>query len=495
MLGATPVRGLVLATGHFRNGILLAPITAEAIAELVATGRSAIDLAPFSVTRFAALDLSTDPLPPGPLARAGDPSSLVRERAGGVERSTLASSSATSAVVTVPAPKRSAIASSARFSACAAVGRRREQAELRRVRRRPGSAPTRPSGASGRAGSRASSAAAVAVEHLAVVGRLVERRAAGDQREVGALQLELHGARAQPGARAAGAPRAAPGRERAARSASAPARSSSKVSSAPMLLASRSGMTGRGSIAFACSHSARPDGPSRRSSSSGSRARDVADGLEAHASPARARSSGPRPTGATTGSGARNAAPPSGGTSQLAVRLGQVGGDLGDQLDARDAGRRGQPDLVGDARAQPPGDLGGRAEQLPRRGHVQERLVERQRLDQRRHRAAGCRTRARWRRRRRRGAGGTTTASGARRSARAIGIALRTPNGRTSYEAASTTPRRACAADDDRAAAQGGVVALLDGRVERVHVQVEDRARRAPVRIATRLRLRPCSPP
>ena len=43
----------VLATGHFRSGILLAPITAEAIAELVATGRSAIDLAPFSVTRFA----------------------------------------------------------------------------------------------------------------------------------------------------------------------------------------------------------------------------------------------------------------------------------------------------------------------------------------------------------------------------------------------------------------------------------------------------------
>ena len=54
VLGATPVRGLVLATGHFRNGILLAPITAEAIAELIATGRSTIDLAPFSVTRFAA---------------------------------------------------------------------------------------------------------------------------------------------------------------------------------------------------------------------------------------------------------------------------------------------------------------------------------------------------------------------------------------------------------------------------------------------------------
>jgi glycine oxidase len=52
VLGTTPVRGLVLATGHYRNGILLAPVTAEAIAELVATGRSAIDLAPFSVSRF-----------------------------------------------------------------------------------------------------------------------------------------------------------------------------------------------------------------------------------------------------------------------------------------------------------------------------------------------------------------------------------------------------------------------------------------------------------
>jgi glycine oxidase len=52
VLGLTPVRGLVLATGHFRNGILLAPVTAEAIAELVATGTSAVDLTPFSVLRF-----------------------------------------------------------------------------------------------------------------------------------------------------------------------------------------------------------------------------------------------------------------------------------------------------------------------------------------------------------------------------------------------------------------------------------------------------------
>jgi glycine oxidase len=52
VLGLTPVRGLVLATGHFRNGILLAPVTAEAIASLVATGSSDVDLTPFSVARF-----------------------------------------------------------------------------------------------------------------------------------------------------------------------------------------------------------------------------------------------------------------------------------------------------------------------------------------------------------------------------------------------------------------------------------------------------------
>ncbi len=53
VLGATGVRGLVLATGHFRNGILLAPITAQAIAELIATGKAPIDLAPFAIDRFA----------------------------------------------------------------------------------------------------------------------------------------------------------------------------------------------------------------------------------------------------------------------------------------------------------------------------------------------------------------------------------------------------------------------------------------------------------
>jgi glycine oxidase len=54
ILGADPrVEGLIYATGHYRNGILLAPITAQAISELIIKGESRINLAPFSVARFA----------------------------------------------------------------------------------------------------------------------------------------------------------------------------------------------------------------------------------------------------------------------------------------------------------------------------------------------------------------------------------------------------------------------------------------------------------
>jgi len=53
VMGPTQVEGLLLATGHHRNGILLTPATAQAMADLVATGRSAVDLAPFSPLRFA----------------------------------------------------------------------------------------------------------------------------------------------------------------------------------------------------------------------------------------------------------------------------------------------------------------------------------------------------------------------------------------------------------------------------------------------------------
>ena len=39
LLGPTALPGLLLATGHFRNGVLLTPVTAEVMAEVLATGR------------------------------------------------------------------------------------------------------------------------------------------------------------------------------------------------------------------------------------------------------------------------------------------------------------------------------------------------------------------------------------------------------------------------------------------------------------------------
>jgi glycine oxidase len=53
MLGPAGPDGLVVATGHYRNGILLTPVTADAIAELLATGRVPELIAPFGPERFA----------------------------------------------------------------------------------------------------------------------------------------------------------------------------------------------------------------------------------------------------------------------------------------------------------------------------------------------------------------------------------------------------------------------------------------------------------
>lgn len=53
LIGFGAVPGLVVAAGHFRNGILLAPITGEIVASLVMDGASPIELAPFAVNRFA----------------------------------------------------------------------------------------------------------------------------------------------------------------------------------------------------------------------------------------------------------------------------------------------------------------------------------------------------------------------------------------------------------------------------------------------------------
>lgn len=51
-LGPAHAEGLLLATGHFRNGILLSPITADIICDLVVRGSSRVDLAPFRLARL-----------------------------------------------------------------------------------------------------------------------------------------------------------------------------------------------------------------------------------------------------------------------------------------------------------------------------------------------------------------------------------------------------------------------------------------------------------
>jgi glycine oxidase len=53
ILGPTELPGLVVATGHYRNGVLLTPVTADAIAELLATGALPEVASGFAAARFA----------------------------------------------------------------------------------------------------------------------------------------------------------------------------------------------------------------------------------------------------------------------------------------------------------------------------------------------------------------------------------------------------------------------------------------------------------
>ncbi|MGH2706493.1 MAG: glycine oxidase ThiO [Actinomycetota bacterium] len=52
LLGPTSIQGLVAATGHYRNGVLLTPVTADAIARLLVTGELDEVATPFSPGRF-----------------------------------------------------------------------------------------------------------------------------------------------------------------------------------------------------------------------------------------------------------------------------------------------------------------------------------------------------------------------------------------------------------------------------------------------------------
>lgn len=52
ILGKTPIENLIYATGHYRNGILLTPITAYEITTLILSGETPETIAPFQLDRF-----------------------------------------------------------------------------------------------------------------------------------------------------------------------------------------------------------------------------------------------------------------------------------------------------------------------------------------------------------------------------------------------------------------------------------------------------------
>ncbi|MEI9984422.1 MAG: hypothetical protein WDN69_15140 [Aliidongia sp.] len=52
ILGAAPIEGLVLATGHHRNGILLTPATAQLVTDYILSGQADPRMAAFALDRF-----------------------------------------------------------------------------------------------------------------------------------------------------------------------------------------------------------------------------------------------------------------------------------------------------------------------------------------------------------------------------------------------------------------------------------------------------------
>jgi glycine oxidase len=57
LLGVTSDPRVIAATGHHRQGILLTPVTADAVAELLVTGDTPDLIAPFDPRRFHRVDV------------------------------------------------------------------------------------------------------------------------------------------------------------------------------------------------------------------------------------------------------------------------------------------------------------------------------------------------------------------------------------------------------------------------------------------------------
>ncbi|MFF3510615.1 glycine oxidase ThiO [Streptomyces sp. NPDC004393] len=61
LLGPTELDGLLLATGHYRNGVLLTPVTGDVMAHVLTTGDLPDEARPFTPRRFAATALTEQP--------------------------------------------------------------------------------------------------------------------------------------------------------------------------------------------------------------------------------------------------------------------------------------------------------------------------------------------------------------------------------------------------------------------------------------------------
>jgi glycine oxidase len=59
ILGPTDIDGLLIATGHYRNGILLAPVTAKLLKQWILSEKVSMDTAAFSPSRFSGGKLHT----------------------------------------------------------------------------------------------------------------------------------------------------------------------------------------------------------------------------------------------------------------------------------------------------------------------------------------------------------------------------------------------------------------------------------------------------
>jgi glycine oxidase len=76
IVGGCGIGGLILATGHYRNGILMSPVTADAIVACLIGGRPAVEWEPFTPGRFIAER-------PAAVSSTGVSSTAVSSTAGG----------------------------------------------------------------------------------------------------------------------------------------------------------------------------------------------------------------------------------------------------------------------------------------------------------------------------------------------------------------------------------------------------------------------------